>query len=424
MDNLIVRTFDPGDEQGVNEVMRKAFKSPNANAYPFPPSRFIVVAELDGAIVGHTTLRPMMFYVAGKKIPGNVLHMVATDPAQQKKGIGHAVLDRVIEISEREGQLVSVLETPVPRFYGLKGWEIIGDRKELVISKASLGESKDLPPGMEIADGNKDHVQVYAGLRERFARQFTLFAAGNVEYFQRIYEFVNNGSIVNFFHEIRLNGKIAGYVGGSRDADVKEGEPLKVTIREIVLDQVSDGILVAILRHLLSFDDEFQAVSINFPVSKEIEAVLLARGVKSRDPGGNKDMVRVNSVDGVINALGSEIGAGLSALVKQRKGTRAEDIAIDVDGQRVLVQCGKETCKAAKIDGTVAVKNQLSIIRNAFAWMVLGIKTPSDLVKSGAARCNPASILPQLDAMFPKRLVVLNYYPNFYQAHLKEMGIK
>src|SRR5512137_331685 len=136
--SIVARTFQPRDERAMNEVIQKSFKNPGANAYPLPPSRFVVIAELDGKVVGHTSIRPMLFHVGGSIVRAGILHMVGTDPAYQHKGIGHAMMDKVNEIMRRERLAISLLETPVPRFYGLKGWEIVSDRVDVTVPRAAV----------------------------------------------------------------------------------------------------------------------------------------------------------------------------------------------------------------------------------------------------------------------------------------------
>lgn len=135
----MVRTFIPGsDEPAMNEVIRKSFNSATANAYPLPPARFVVVAEMDGKIVGHTSVRPMLFHMGNALVRTANLHMIGTDPAYQHQGIGHAMMDKANEISSNEHLAISILETPMTEFYSLKGWEVIGYRTVIVVNREDI----------------------------------------------------------------------------------------------------------------------------------------------------------------------------------------------------------------------------------------------------------------------------------------------
>jgi putative acetyltransferase len=55
--------------------------------------RFSLVAEQDGAIVGHVLFSPQTFRILGQSVSALVLSPVAVDPAHQKKGFGRALIE-------------------------------------------------------------------------------------------------------------------------------------------------------------------------------------------------------------------------------------------------------------------------------------------------------------------------------------------
>ncbi len=426
MDTIVARTFLPRDERAMNEVIQKSFKSPAANAYPLPPSRFVVIAELGGKIVGHTSIRPMLFHVGGSVARAGVLHMVGTDPAYQHKGIGHAMLDKVNEIMRSERLVLSFLETPVPRFYALKGWEVVRDRAEISVPRPAIEAfASEAPVDIALRDGSLDRLANYVALRERMASKCWFFVHTNEGYMKPLVETACRGSLVEFFHEIWRGGRLAGYVLGNRDSSVKEGEPLRIAVHELALD-VHDPVLVArVFRELLAFDDEFAAVSAGFYVVPGLAAAMKALGGVETRIGGNVDMVRINLIGDFLELARGQLDEGLAAFLKRKNPGAGRDVVIDVDGEHVLLSCASG--HVAIRDGGTSAGDRgavLSLARNDFARVVTGQAAPSALVDEGKARCEPRAVLEQLDAMFPPQPVVINYRNNFFQACLDEMGIR
>ena len=294
MGKLIVTTFKRKHEEGMCEVIKKAFANPGANAYPLPPPQLVILALKDNQVVGHISLRPMLFHLGEKLAKGNVLHMVATDPEYQHQGIGLRMLDKVIEISETLGFVVSLLETPVPQFYALRGWVPVGKRYEIMIEKNLLEDLEVTNESMvKLEDSNYDHVKEYIELRERIGAQKYFYVHTNDAYFHKILERYDNGSLVNFFHEITINGVFSGYVYGSRTMQVKEGTPLVIHIYELLIEDPITNQILAILNELLTFDDEFTRVLVKKPEMESIEDILVEMGGIKVMSKGNIDMARI-----------------------------------------------------------------------------------------------------------------------------------
>jgi len=422
----MVRTFIPGsDEPAMNEVIRKSFNSATANAYPLPPARFVIVAEIDGKIVGHTSVRPMLFHMGAGLVRTANLHMVGTDPAYQHQGVGHAMMDEANEISRREHLAMSILETPVPEFYALKGWEVVGNRTTIMLDRKAIKTAvRDATVTLDIRDGTLDHVDQYVDLRETVAKRCWLFVYSNKEYLKGLITPACQGSLVDFFHEIWQDGRLVGYVFGSRDTSVKEGEPLKIAVRELILETYTPEIVAKIFAYLLEFDEEFTAVSTGFFIVPELAYAMISLGAKVDDPGGNKDMVRVTLVKELVDTMHGDIDQGLAKLAEIISGFQGKDVLLDVDGERVLLGCASGHVQAWEIKEMPEGVPVFSVSRNEFLHVVLGTASPSLLVQEGRAGCNSEAILEQLDAMFPLRPVVINYSNNLFQTHLKEMEIE
>jgi GNAT superfamily N-acetyltransferase len=409
----------------MNEVIQKSFKNPGANAYPLPPSRFVVIAELDGKVVGHTAIRPMLFHVGGAIVRTGILHMVGTDPAYHHKGIGHAMMDKVNEIMREERLVLSFLETPVPRFYALKGWEVVADRVEISIPRAAVEASAAKMAGnLVLRVGSLDRLADYTASRERMAAKCWFFVHTNEQYMKPLVEKAFQGSLVDFFHEIWYNGKCIGYVLGSRDASVKEGEALRIAVRELSLDVYEPALVAGIFKELLAFDDEFQAVVAGFHVVPGLAAAMKELGGVEARLSGNVDMVRINMVRDFLGHARDGLDAALIAFLRREKRKKGEDVLLDVDGERVLLSCssGHLTLKDGDVVGGRGAT--LALSRDDIARVVTGRITPSTLVKEGKARCDRHTVLAQLDAMFPPQPVVINYSNSFFQAHGREMGIE
>jgi GNAT superfamily N-acetyltransferase len=424
MSNIVARTFQPRDERAMNEVIQKSFKNPAANAYPLPPPRFVVIAELDSKVVGHTSIRPMLFHVGGAIVRAGILHMVGTDPAYQHKGIGHAMLDKVDEIMRQERLVLSFLETPVPRFYSLKGWEVVADRVEISIPRAAVdaGAAK-LAGKLELRDGYLDRLADYTASRERMAAKCWFFVHANEQYMKPLVEKACQGSLVEFFHEIWHDGKFVGYVLGSRDSSVKEGEALRIAVRELALDVYDPGLVAGIFKELLAFDDEFQAVVAGFHVVPGLAAAMKALGGTDAKVGGNVDMARITMAKVFFEAVRGQLDAALLGFLRKGKQKEGKDILVDVDGERILLSCksGHLTIKDGK--GATGQYAAFTLSRSDLAVAATGRAAPTALVKQGRARCEPRAVLEQLDAMLAPRPVVINYSNSLFQAHGREMGI-
>ncbi|MEX2681646.1 MAG: GNAT family N-acetyltransferase [Candidatus Sigynarchaeota archaeon] len=422
---MLVRTFQPRDEQAMNEVIQKSFKNPGANAYPLPPSRFVVIAELDGKVAGHTSIRPMLFHVGGSILRAGVLHMVGTDPAYQKRGIGHAMLDKAVEIMRSERLVLSFLETPVPRFYASKGWEVIRERVEISVSRAAVEtRASKAPVGIELRDGSIDRLASYVALRERMANKCWFFVYTNEGYMKQLVEKACQGSLVDFFNEIWRDDRLVGYVLGNRDASVKNGESLRISIQELALDEYEPGLVASVFKELLAFDDEFEAVSAGFHVVPGLAAAMKEFGGTENKIGGNVDMVRINMVKEFFEAIRGQLDDALADFLHDEKLGFANDVIIDVDGERVTLSRASGHLVIHEGGSTKGNRGAVfALTRNDLARIVAGQTTPSTLVREGKACCEPQAALEQLDAMFLLQPVVINYRNNFFQAHMKEMGI-
>ena len=89
-----------------------------------------VAAEIDGALVGYAYAGP---YRPRRAYRFSVEDSIYVDPAAQRKGIGRALLSRLIEESERRGyrQMIAVIgdsaQTPSIEIHRALGFHMIGN---------------------------------------------------------------------------------------------------------------------------------------------------------------------------------------------------------------------------------------------------------------------------------------------------------
>jgi GNAT superfamily N-acetyltransferase len=425
MNGLIVRTYQPDDEPGMNKVIQASFKNPTSNAYPLPPARLVIIAELDGQIVGHTSIRPMLFHAGKAIVRGQILHMVGTDPSHQNEGIGHAMMDKVDEISHAERLPISLLETPVPEFYAQKGWEIIEPRIEVVVARETIEQAAALGgENVDIVDGSWERLGEYTKLREQFGSKYWLFVHTSEDYMKALISSALNGSIVDYFYEIKLDGQLAGYVLGSRDVSGKEGEALKIGVRELVLDNYDPGVVARVLAFLLDFNDEFQAVAAGHFITSGLQEAMLSIGGVKKDVGGGVDMAKIIMGKEWLDEIAEIIDGNLKQFLFREDHEPVQDILLDVAGERILLACATGHFTALPETDDSSAANEYAVSRNDFTRMAIGKVLPSTLVQEGKATFSADSILEQLDALFPPHPVLLNYLNDLYRTHIFEMEIK
>jgi hypothetical protein len=233
-----------------------------------------------------------------------------------------------------------------------------------------------------------------------------------------------NGSLVEFFHEIHVDGLLAGYVLGSRDASGKEGEDLKIGVRELVLDAYEPAIVARVLAFLLDFDDEFKAVSAGYFITQPLQDAMIAIGGTRKVLVGNVDMAKITKGKEWLDEIAGIIDESLQQFLLSDDHDPVQDILLDVAGERVLLACsaGHFTTGPEPDNPNAAIEFAMS--RNDFTRMAIGRVLPSTLVQDGKATINDDRLLAQLDAMFPLHPVLLNYLNSLYRTHMEEMGIK
>ena len=118
---MIVRAETPADHAAVREVTARAFAhhpgvDDLVNALRNGPGRISLVAEEDGAVVGHTMLSRGWVDAAPRLVDVLVLSPLSVDPPAQRRGIGGALVRAAIDAADAAGTPAVFLEGS-PRYY-------------------------------------------------------------------------------------------------------------------------------------------------------------------------------------------------------------------------------------------------------------------------------------------------------------------
>jgi len=144
-----LRVEQPQDVAAIHDVNELTFEQPaEANVVDelrrTCPEHVSLVAEEDGAVVGHVLFTPATIRSEGRKVIGMGLAPLAVLPERQGRGIGSALVEKGIELlAERGCPFVVVLGHPgfYPRFgferasaHGLRSqWEGVPDEAFMVL---------------------------------------------------------------------------------------------------------------------------------------------------------------------------------------------------------------------------------------------------------------------------------------------------
>lgn len=129
---MTIRAQQPQDEAAVRDLLTAAFADNGqvaelAHALDARPDRpgVALVAESDGAVVGHVQLSRGWIDAPARLVEVLILSPLGVAPAHQRRGFGRALCDAAVE---RAGQLdaAAVFLEGDPAYYGRLGWEPAG----------------------------------------------------------------------------------------------------------------------------------------------------------------------------------------------------------------------------------------------------------------------------------------------------------
>jgi putative acetyltransferase len=127
-DAVVIRPESPDDHDAMRELVAAAFESETEaeldriRASPEYVPEMALVAEVDGAIVGHVMIsRAVIRNDDGDRQIG-MLSPLAVRPERQRAGIGSALVRASLEVAEARGDPLVILEGS-PAYYGRLGFE-------------------------------------------------------------------------------------------------------------------------------------------------------------------------------------------------------------------------------------------------------------------------------------------------------------
>jgi putative acetyltransferase len=127
--DLTIRPEAPADHEAISAVVAAAFGSEaevvlvdRIRSSPELVPEMALVAELDGAVVGHVMGSYAVVRNDDGERPISMLSPLAVHPDHHKRGIGGALVRALLEIADRRGEPAMIVEGD-PRYYGRFGFE-------------------------------------------------------------------------------------------------------------------------------------------------------------------------------------------------------------------------------------------------------------------------------------------------------------
>ncbi len=124
----MIRAYRPEDEEAVRTVVTAAFADEGETVAALVDdlrvchARAELVAELDGAVVGHVLLSRSWVDARQALVEVLVLSPLSVAPSHQRRGVGTALLDAVVARARELGVPAVFLEGD-PAYYSSRGFE-------------------------------------------------------------------------------------------------------------------------------------------------------------------------------------------------------------------------------------------------------------------------------------------------------------
>jgi putative acetyltransferase len=129
---VLIRTEDVADRMAADEVERRAFAARGEQIVRLvaglreTPGALSLVAERDGAVVGHAMFTDSLLDAPRRLVPVPVLSPLAVAPEHQRTGVGSALVRRGLELLAERGAPLCFLEGD-PRYYSRLGFTAGGE---------------------------------------------------------------------------------------------------------------------------------------------------------------------------------------------------------------------------------------------------------------------------------------------------------
>lgn len=124
-----IRPVQAADRTAVRRVVETAFGDKGATVAAMVDALYAadqvevgLVAELDGAVVGHVQLNRSWVDARAALVGVLVLSPLSVDPAHQRQGIGTALVEAAVEAAAATGTPALFLEGS-PDYYGARGFD-------------------------------------------------------------------------------------------------------------------------------------------------------------------------------------------------------------------------------------------------------------------------------------------------------------
>lgn len=127
-----------------------------------------LVAEVDGALVGHVAVWPLGHWLGGGRVPTGGVAAMAVDPAVRGRGVGRDLLRAALGAMADRGEALATLYPLTRGVYRRLGWEIAGERPTWRIATDALARL-DADPTVALSPGTAGDVPELARLEARLA---------------------------------------------------------------------------------------------------------------------------------------------------------------------------------------------------------------------------------------------------------------
>ncbi|MBD3185287.1 GNAT family N-acetyltransferase [Candidatus Bathyarchaeota archaeon] len=417
MPKIVSRTAMPDDMEDIELLIKRAFDNPSAHGRPYPALDLVIITEMDGEIVGHVSIRPIDVIARGSRVCCGVLHMVCIDPSHQREGIGTAMLHEAARVMDEEGLLISLLETPVPRFYELSDWCQLPPKKTLVLTRSIVNK---LP-----SDGRVELVEITGDRGIDLVRSCSrshdplhdIVAVDNRSYLEIDLADHLQGSITKFLHGITLSGKPIGFIVGERGSTYTKEGTLNIKVeRCCFINPPSLEIISQACKGLFSFDEEFTEIHFKTPLAPSLISSLEKAG-STIIHQGNIDMLRINSVSRFLEAISPHLEeTWLNHVEEIIERVKVPEFALQVAGETILFRFSREKITISDFTCDIDLIPSMRISRKELASLVCGHAGTLDLIRSRSEKAILQDAMTQLSLVFPERETRVRYNSHSFRA--------
>ncbi|HEY3782682.1 MAG TPA: GNAT family N-acetyltransferase [Fimbriimonadaceae bacterium] len=186
MANLVIRAFEPRDDEGFRHVRAMAYRhgDPVSKEDKLLRSDCLAyVGELDGEIVAATTVIDMACTKGDKALRCGGLAAVGVIPERRRGGVGSALMTEVIKLLHEEGFAILSLYPFRATYYRKFGYEFCGHRIQITCPVHRLSKIK--PAFDPVLLPYKDRAKIYP-VYEQYAKRYAGMNLRNEDQWWRV----------------------------------------------------------------------------------------------------------------------------------------------------------------------------------------------------------------------------------------------